>query len=437
LHQEDVRGIYKLFSRRFYLGEDTFKVKGGSFEPIALFGILTYLVGGNELIFGNPGTGKTASSERISSILGGFPIELIQTTEIQGHPEQTLQTLIGTLDLGRLEKEGIEEIIWKARVFLPQKIIDEINRLPPRPQNELLKPVGEDIWQYRGEAIIPKRKGAFYATINFPDIGSNPLIRPLKERFDIGVCTGRLNPFISRVIRYNNRMDEPLEDKETTREILKYVKKSRDVPEKVFCEVSNRSDEFKAQLEKRFKEAFNWQGHIPRREELEEIYKDIEEMPVASKADLLVDYLSSEINWCRLSPKKDFGRCGKCHYKNFACSSIYQFSMRAEKSLLMYSKALAWFLGDPAVDVDHVISVAPFATWHRYELNPSDLEEIRDESKNSLDEFYLVNDLFSSIMRRWREVYPHQVKAYSALLTGKELPKQLPDHPYFKSLTEE
>lgn len=60
-----LEGIYELIKNRFYLGDETLEVGDKRYEPVALFGILTLILEGKELIFGEYGSGKTSSSERI------------------------------------------------------------------------------------------------------------------------------------------------------------------------------------------------------------------------------------------------------------------------------------------------------------------------------------------------------------------------------------
>ena len=63
---EKIHKLYELIRDRFYLGDELFEIGNKKYLPVALFGILTLILDGKELVFGEYGSGKTSSSERIS-----------------------------------------------------------------------------------------------------------------------------------------------------------------------------------------------------------------------------------------------------------------------------------------------------------------------------------------------------------------------------------
>ena len=125
---QKIQRLYELVRDRFYLGDEIFAIGDRKYVPVALFGILNLILDGKELIFGGYGSGKTSSSERISSLVKGLPLEFVQATTIHGHPEQTEEKIKATLDLGALEKEGEEVVKWKIIPYSPIVIIDEIKK---------------------------------------------------------------------------------------------------------------------------------------------------------------------------------------------------------------------------------------------------------------------------------------------------------------------
>ena len=48
--------------------------------------VLTYLLDRNCLLTGDPGWGKTTSAKIITAVLSGIPYDLLDSTEIRGHP---------------------------------------------------------------------------------------------------------------------------------------------------------------------------------------------------------------------------------------------------------------------------------------------------------------------------------------------------------------
>lgn len=436
-NNKKIQKLYDVVGSNFYLGDETFEIEDKRYEPVALFGILNLILDGKELIFGGYGSGKTSSSERISALIKGLPLEFIQATTIHGHPEQTEEKMKAVLDLGALEKEGREVVKWKIIPYSPVVIIDEINRLPIGKQNMILNEVDRNIWSYRGETLILEKAKSFFATINYQDTGTTKLIPPLCDRFDLAVETGLLHPIRKRFIRRG--IDENvLRDKKLAEEMAEYILKNNETSKatKVVQYVSEKAEEFKEELERRLKEK-GFDIEIPREEELKEIKMEIAEMEISEDAELFLDYLGQEI-YCHYALKKDFSRCYDCHYTNYLCASLYSISNRAEQSLFKYSKALAWFMGETEATLEHVMAVVPYTLWHRSSVSDEKISEVKDSEKEVSDEFYAIHELIKSTKRRWEEHRDYQQEAYLAIKEGNY--KKLKDmaekigHPFFKSL---
>ncbi|MEW6162163.1 MAG: AAA family ATPase [Nitrospirota bacterium] len=436
-NSQKIQDLYEAVGSYFYLGEETFEIGDKRYDPVALFGILNLILDGKELIFGGYGSGKTSSSERISSLVKGLPLEFVQSTTIHGHPEQTEEKMKATLDLGALEKEGREVVKWKIIPYSPVVIIDEINRLPIGKQNMLLNEVDRNIWSYRGETLILKPAKSFFATINYQDTGTTKLITPLCDRFDIAVETGMLHPIRKRFIR-RGIDEEVLRDKRLAEEMVEYILENNETrqAEKVVQYINERSEEFKGELERRLKDR-GLDLQIPRGEEVKEIKEEIAESGISEDAELFLDYVGQEI-YCHYVLKKDFSRCHGCHYTNYLCADLFNISNRAEQSLFRYSKVLAWFMGEREVTLEHIMAVMPYALWHRSTVSDEKIGEVRELEKDASDEFYAIHELLRSVKRRWEEHRDYQIEAYLALKEGdyekiKNVAGKV-DHPFFKSL---
>lgn len=437
--RQKVIDLYDVITSRFYLGDETLQVGERRYEPVSLLGLFTLILNGRELVFGEYGSGKTTSSERISSLLMGLPLQFVQATTIHGHPEQTEEKIKATLDLAALEREGDEVVKWKVTPFSPTIVIDEINRLPVGKQNMLLNEVDRNIWSYRGDTLFFDDNKAFFATINYQDTGATSLIPPLLDRFDVAVETGRLHPIRKRLIRRGVK-DEVLEDREFSQKMVNYIVENA-VSQNLFeltKYVNECRNEFRQKLEERFiEEGFNL--HIPKLDELEKVREDIANTEVSDDVDLFLDYIGQEIH-CQLGLNKDFSKCSGCHYANYICSDLYSISGRAEKSLLKYAKALAW-LNNEEVDLEHLLAIIPYVLWHRSAVNDELLSKIRDVEKESSDKVYAVEEIVNSAKDRWYEHRDYQIEAYRSIQKGeysraKEVAEKI-NHPFFKSLVRE
>ncbi len=434
--RDSIGKLYDLISSRFYFGNETLEIGNNRYDPIALFGIITCLLDGKELVFGEYGSGKTTSSERIASLMKGLPLEFVQAVTIHGHPEQTEEKMKATLDLGALEKEGKEVIKWKLSVFSPVLIIDEINRLPIGKQNLILNEVDRNIWNYRGETLLFSDGKAFFATVNYRDLGTTSLVPPLLDRFDLAVETGRIHPIKRRAVRRGIK-DDILKDRKTTIELIEFISENNETEkaDEVVKFLREKSDEFKEVLEDRLRQE-GYKVEIPRNYEIEKIRKEIEDVDVSEDVELFLDYFGQEV-YCQKGLKKDFSKCDGCHYSVYACSDIYAISNRAEISLFKYLKAIAW-IEEEEVSLDHLISILPYVLWHRCEISDKKIGEIRDDEKDCCDEFYAIRDIITNVYRRWSEHREYQIEAYSYILNGdyeglRGFVKSL-DHPFFKSL---
>lgn len=430
--------LYEIIADRFYLGNEVFEIGNEKYEPVSLFGLLTLVLNGRELIFGEYGSGKTTSSERISALFLSLPLEFIQSSTIHGHPEQTEEKIKATLDLARLEKEGKEVVRWKLLPFSPVIIVDEINRLPVGKQNILLNEIDRNIWSYRGETLIFEKNKSFFATINYQDAGATDIIPPLLDRFDIAVETGRLHPIRKRVVR-RGVDDRILKDRRLSLEMVGYILENAltEKADELVKYIEECREKFREELEERFKNE-GTKLDIPDSKEIENFQREIERVEFADDAELFLDYLSQEI-YCQLSLKKDFSKCNGCHYANYICSDIYSISNRAERSLMRYAKAIAW-MRDEQVTLEHVFAVLPYVLWHRSTVNDRLISKIRDYEKKTSDEFYAVYEAIDSIKKRWYEHRDYQIEAYQAIKSMdyrrvREIAEKI-NHPFFRSLVE-
>ncbi|MCX8031141.1 MAG: AAA family ATPase [Thermodesulfovibrionales bacterium] len=434
--QEKILKIYETISCHLYLGDETLFFDDNSFEPVTLFGILTLLLDGKELIYGGYGSGKTTSSERMASIIKGLPLEFVQATTIHGHPEQTEEKIKAVLDLGRLQKEGKEVVRWKVIPYSPVVIIDEINRLPVGKQNMLLNEVDRNIWSYRGETLIIENSKAFLATINYHDMGTTKLIPPLCDRFDIAVETGSLHPLRKRFIRRGVN-DNLLRDPSLSEEMISYILTYNHTNEaqRISDFIDKVTEDFKTEIENRLKDE-GVEIHIPRKIEIVEIKKEISKINLSEDAELFLDYLGQEVP-CQYSTVKEFSRCHGCHYYNYLCSDLYSISNRAEQSLIKYSKALAWLLKDEEITLQHLLTLIPYILWHRVSISDRKLSEVKFTEKETSDNFYSILELISDARKRWEEQKDDVVELYYAFKEGnfnkvKEI-SQKQHHPLFKA----
>ena len=191
-------GLYDYLQDELYLGRPDLEIKGRKFISTLLLSLLTGLTQGKELIIGEPGLGKTTSAEHICCLLYRLPLGVVWGCEVHGHPEQTEEKIIGRPDLGRLNL-GEEVVVWSSFSLLPVKIVDEVNRLPETKQSLILDGVDRGKWEYLGQSVI-NREYCLFATANFQDRGTNTIIAPLLDRFDVMVESRHPGPNLAYAV---------------------------------------------------------------------------------------------------------------------------------------------------------------------------------------------------------------------------------------------
>ncbi|MHA1335237.1 MAG: AAA family ATPase [Promethearchaeota archaeon] len=122
-----------------YYNEQKNKIEKKILPEILTLCVLNALVPNSAmLLIGGHGGGKTTLVKLLGRMFTGMSLNEIENGIIRGHPQLTEEKLVGTLKLGKLMKDGIEEVEWREFVKNFWKIIDEVNRLTPYAQDILL-----------------------------------------------------------------------------------------------------------------------------------------------------------------------------------------------------------------------------------------------------------------------------------------------------------
>jgi len=434
--RDQVEGIYEKVMDSLYLSNDRMNVNGEQYQPQTLFSTLSAVVNGNQMMKGDPGKGKTTSAEAVSSIMFGLPLEAVQIAEIHGHPEQTEDKYKATLNLAKLEQEGVEEVLWKLPVFMNHKIVDEQNRLPPGKQNTMLNELDRNIWSYRGETVYSP-DGPFYATVNKKDVGNVDMHPPLRDRFDVSVVVDYPGAFESRFIRDGSVSGkrEALKDLETTQEIIDTVEEYETDPAEAVGAIHEITEEFKPELADRL----GLEQGIPTIEGLEQARSEIHELEIDTDANLFMDYALSELEYCGRGDKEECEY--NCHYAgDYPGHDLEDLGGRFAESVVTYSKALAWFDGSDEVTIEHLTSVFPHAMAHRSEFYSQAEDDYREDQRESPLDFYIAEEVTERMRKNWSKdgVKREQKKALKKIMDKEydseiEAEGEMANHPVIRS----
>jgi hypothetical protein len=430
-YQERVRAIYRFLEENLYFNRPDMEIKGEQFNTALLFGILTALSRGKELIIGEPGVGKTTSAEFVGSLIYQLPVGVIWGSEVSGHPEQTEEKIIGRPDLGKLNK-GAEEVVWTHFSQVPVKIVDEINRLPETKQSMILDGVDRGNWEYLNEMII-NDEYCLFATANYQDQGTNTIIPPMIDRFDVLVESRHPGPNISYMVgEYWNKEN-----------ILRHPELERDLEE-----VLNSKTAYHAKLDQmeavcsRFGDFLDSQLGVKSlgNEDRRVIYSQIRKTDLNLDASAFTRMVLAELSFCyHHGQKRVVETCTEgCHYTGYFCHEIKNCSSnRLPMSIRSYGQSLAWLLEDDEVGIEHVKAVVPYTLAHRVQWKDEYLARMEKSRRNDPFLIFLAKAVAGDILRRYDEQSDRIKDALGVgfrILKGEDLEPIEGDHPVFMEI---
>ncbi|MFX1531994.1 MAG: AAA family ATPase, partial [Promethearchaeota archaeon] len=349
-----------------HLAEGSKKIQSKILPEILTLCILNALVPNSAmLLIGGHGGGKTSLSKILGRMFTATSLNEIESSIIRGHPQLTEEKLIGTLKLGKLMKEGEEEVVWRQFVTNFWKIIDEVNRLTPYAQDILLSLLAEGTVKYY-DSITTINKFCLFATINPNDVGTFDLSQPFLDRFGISVPIAMPASHDLQLILAGK------DEKYSGRDELIEVPKILTI------------------------------------DELMEIWYYINKIKFSAEVNNYIHAIIREFTLCsRIDKgntediKPSAGLCSGCHFNTAqnVCNKIDSIlSVRVAKDLLRYSKALAWLLGISKIDVNIVNTIAPYVISHRVVYVKREL----DKSPYFGNRYEFSKNMLKSIQKRFK-----------------------------------
>jgi MoxR-like ATPase len=429
--QKQVMELYRFIHDHLYFNRPDLEINGERFNSTILFSLLTGLKKGKELIIGEPGLGKTTSAEFVCSLIYQFPLGVVWGSEVSGHPEQTEEKIVGRPDLGKLNR-GEEDVVWTNFSQIPAKIVDEINRLPETKQSMILDGVDRGNWEYLNEMII-NEEYCLFATANYQDGGTNTIIAPLVDRFDVMVESRYPGANLSFLIGKSNRKDHILRHPKFEKELHRILNAKTPYEKKIplFEEVCNSFGEYVHET---------LGVRLLQKRDRQQIRLEMDDTDLDQDASAFTRMLLAELSFCdRYGQKRSLENCEEgCHYTGYLCHEIKNCaSNRLPISIKQYAQALAWLLEDSEVDIEHVKSVLPYTLAHRTQWKDEIVSQRERSKRDDPFPIFLAKEAVKTVSQRYREQSEHLKDALavgSKIFQGESLEPLEGDHPLYAEI---
>ncbi|MBN2736410.1 MAG: AAA family ATPase [Spirochaetales bacterium] len=311
---------------------------GQSYSSFILMPLLNLVARKRCLLVGGPGRGKTASAV-LMGLIAGYKLKEVKRAIQHGQPQMTISDLLGNpLPSDMMKARNMDEIqiAWRKWLGMKIKIIDEYNRIPTRTQSALLTVMGDNYAEIMDQ-IYECPEAAWYLTANDDEGGGTyQVIEALRDRIDIVV----------KALHFNTRFL-----KELLSRIENNVRPDQMVPGEIIFteeEIDSINDEIlKVEIPDalmRRIEFFTSQFEFfePGGEQIE--YKTKDNVKLSGLDFNLI--MSQE--------------SGKDPIKDMGTQSKNGISVRTFLTLLTFSKALAYFRGEPQVGFEDIRNILPF-----------------------------------------------------------------------------
>ena len=425
--RQDVLSILDFVGDNLYLNRPDLEIAEREYNATLLMSVLTGLIGGKALIVGEPGLGKTTSAEYVGCLLYRIPLGTVWGAEVSGHPEQTEEKIVGRPDLGQLN-QGNEEVVWSAFALLPIKIIDEINRLPETKQSLILNGVDRGNWTYLNQMVV-NDEYALFATANYQDRGTNTIVPPLMDRFDVMVESKHPGPNLAWMIGTGDSIQEKLRDPAREREIQACLAEKDGL---------SRLDEILDGYGRDIQAELN----VPTlgRSERTQIREVALSIPFDIDASALMRTFLAELTFCCKYGQKRSNEVWDegCHYKGYLNYEARGcVSNRFPVSVRRYAQALAWLNGKGAVDVEHLRVVLPYAAAHRVQWR-DDVTRIEEtDSRSDCYPIHRAREAVKQVVRRYSEQSDRIKSALataSRIFEGEALTPVEGEHPLYREI---
>ncbi len=385
-HVAKVHAAVRDIVQKYHLAPLDEGIAGKAMHTNAVLATLTYLLGTNHLLIGEPGWGKTTLAKIVAARMSGLPYDLYDSLEIRGHPQKYEEKVVARPHFGALN-QGKESVVWQGTFGLAAIIVDEVNRLPPDTQDVLLQGIDTGRWIYLNHALFAGKKPTFM-TMN-PKDGDreNGLLPALKDRIDIVTEEQFFGTWATSQFEVARaRVQAELHDDAFTTS--------------VFAALSRSYDDFKTAVSS---PSGRIVGHLTS-DERTAVRDSILSLGFDNDAHLFLMAFMAELNYsARYGTKRAADPISdNTHDQNFAGVHVkHSFSPRSAMSAMNYARGIAWFLGSSEVGLDHMRFVLPHVIAHKVEFTDDYRHAHGHDDRKDAEPIHLARKLVEEVFGRY------------------------------------
>jgi hypothetical protein len=161
------------------------------------------------------------------------------------------------------------------------------------------------------------------------------------------------------------------------------------------------------------------------------------EIPLDLDANAFIRLVITELSFChRFGQKRSHETCSEgCHFTGYLCKTTRNcISNRFPTSIGNFSKALAWLMGDNAVDIEHVKALLPFTLVHRIQWKEETVAKREKDARSDPLDIYMAKEAVKDMHRHYMEQGPQIKNALAVacrIIAGEKMEPITGDHPIF------
>jgi MoxR-like ATPase len=318
-----------------------------SFSSFVLIPMLTLFTCRRALMIGGPGRGKTTSA-LLMALISGMSRDEVRRYIVRGHPQLTVADMLGAplpSDLMKAEDLGDVKVSWRQWITARVKIVDEYNRIPTKTQSALLSLLAEGYAEQFDQYVHTGRSSWFLTANDDAGGGTFQVIDALKDRLDV----------IVRAVPFNSGYLDTL---------LRRIEADKTPEEMIPSEI------------------------VFTKAELDAIYASILAVEVPQGVLDRLGFFLGQLDFCRMaSPQFEYKskdtlklagatvasvcneQCPLDKRRHLCTQTENGVSARSYQTALHYAKAIAYFRGNRAVEVEDLRQVVPWVLHDKLQPN--------------------------------------------------------------------